>query len=333
MFDHYLVYWGLTPDGEPIITHSSMLLPVRRGDAPAMLKIATEAEERRGAAVMIWWNGQGAARVIAHEGDALLMERALGEASLVEMARNGRDDEASRILCAVAAKLHEPRDCPPPSSVVPLSRWFEALGPAASKHGGVLGRADATARELLAEPQEVVVLHGDIHHGNVLDAGPLGWLAIDPKGLVGERGFDFANIFCNPDLEIATAPGRLARQAGVVADAAGLDRVRLLKWILAYAGLSAAWILLDGERPELELAVAELAASELATSSALSPLCVQNRRSAPMCASPPTYSLPLRDTEHPSQNRCQVVFYDYPGLTAERSRMLISNSATWIFKP
>jgi streptomycin 6-kinase len=45
----------------------------------------------------------------------------------------------------------------------------------------------ATARELLAKPSEVVILHGDIHRGNVLDFGPRGWLASDPKGLVGER--------------------------------------------------------------------------------------------------------------------------------------------------
>jgi streptomycin 6-kinase len=265
MFDRYLASWGLTPDGEPIITNSSRLLPVRSGGAPAMLKIAVEAEERRGAALMVWWNGEGAARVLAHDGDALLMERATGEASLVEMARNNCDDQASRILCAVAAKLHAPRDCPPPSTIIPLSRWFEALDPAASKHGGVFGKAAAAARKLLAEPQEIVVLHGDIHHGNVLDAGPRGWLAIDPKGLMGERGFDFANIFCNPDLETATAPGRLARQVNVVAEAAGLERGRLLKWILAYSGLSAAWILEDGEWPERDLAVAELAASELAS--------------------------------------------------------------------
>src|SRR5262245_53338193 len=255
MFNYYLAQWGLTPDGAPIITHSSRLLPVRCGEAPAMLKIAVEAEERRGAALMVWWNGEGAARVLAHDGDALLMERAIGKESLLELARNGRDDQASRILCEVAAKLHAPKDCPPPSTVVPLSRWFEALGPAASRFGGIWGKAAATARELLACPQEVVVLHGDIHHGNVLDAGPRGWLAIDPKGLVGERSFDFANIFCNPDMEIAAARGRLARQASVVAAVAGLDRARLLKWILAYAGLSAAWMIEDGQQPEQALAV------------------------------------------------------------------------------
>jgi streptomycin 6-kinase len=68
--------------------------------------------------------------------------------------------------------------------------------------------------------------------------GPRGWLAIDPKGLCGESGFDFVNIFCNPDFALATAPGRLVRQATVVAEVAGLERKRLLQWILSYAGIS-----------------------------------------------------------------------------------------------
>jgi len=53
---------------------------------------------------------------------------------------------------------------------------------------------------LLADQHDVGVLHGDIHHGNILDFGPRGWLTIDPKGLIGERDFDYANLFCNPDL-------------------------------------------------------------------------------------------------------------------------------------
>jgi streptomycin 6-kinase len=263
-FDDYLARWGLTQDGEPITTRSSTLLPVRRDGVPAMLKIAREAEERRGGALLGWWGGVGAVRVLAKEGDALLIERALGGASLVGMARSGRDDEASRVICAAAADLHAPRNRPFPPTLVPLPSWFRELEPAAAQHGGVLRRAAATARELLAAPRDVVVLHGDLHHGNVLNAGPRGWLAIDPKGLLGERGFDFANIFCNPDLGVATAPGRLARQADVVSRAAGLERGRLLKWVLAYAGLSAAWTLGDGDDARLALTVAEAAASELA---------------------------------------------------------------------
>jgi streptomycin 6-kinase len=262
-FDPWLARWGLVPDGAPIATRSSDLLPVRRAGMPAMLKIAFEPEERFGAALMSWWDGDGAARVLEHEGDTLLLERASGPRSLIDMAKQGRDDEASRILCVTAARLHAVRNRQPPA-LVPLERWFAELEPGAARHGGILVRSAAAARALLAAPRQVGVLHGDLHHGNVLDAGPRGWLAIDPKGLLGERGFDFANIFCNPDGETATARGRLVRQASVVAEAAGLDRARLLRWILAYAGLSAVWIQNDGDAASHELAIARLTAAEIA---------------------------------------------------------------------
>lgn len=262
MFDRFLERWNLAGDGAPIVTHSSDLLPVRRDGVPAMLKIAHEDEERRGPDLMIWWGGDGAARVLEHEGDAVLLERAMGHRSLVAMARDGRDDEASRILCDVAARLHAPRNHPLPE-LIPLERWFGELWPGAAKHGGILGQAASTARALLDQPQEVGVLHGDLHHGNVLDFGPRGWLAIDPKRLLGERGFDFANIFRNPDLEIAKTPGRLARQATAIAETAQLDRARLLRWVLAYAGLSAAWVLNDGDDATLDHTVAEIAAAEI----------------------------------------------------------------------
>jgi streptomycin 6-kinase len=227
-----------------------------------MLKIAIEPEESFGAMLLAWWNGDGAARVLAHDGDALLLERAVGGASLIEMARSGCDDRASRIISDVAAKLHAPREHAPPE-LIPLGRRFVELAPAAANHGGVLRRAATIAQELLAMPEQITVLHGDLHHGNVLDFGPRGWLAIDPKGLFGERAFDFANIFCNPGADIATAPGRLARQASVVAEAARLDRARLLRWIVAWAGLSAAWFIGEGEDPAPQLAVAEIGAAEL----------------------------------------------------------------------
>jgi streptomycin 6-kinase len=148
-------------------------------------------------------------------------------------------------------------------SLFPLAQWFEELEPAAAAQGGVLALSAGAARDLLASQREVAVLHGDIHHGNILDFGERGWLAIDPKGLVGDRGFDYANLFCNPDQATATAPGRLARRIEVVADAAGLERKRLLRWILAWAGLSAAWHLADGTSPKTALAVGEIAAAQL----------------------------------------------------------------------
>jgi streptomycin 6-kinase len=84
---------------------------------------------------------------------------------------------------------------------------------------------------------------------------------IDPKGLVGERGFEYANLFRNPDLTIALAPGQMQRRAQIVAQEADLDGRRLLDWVVAYAGLGAAWSLEAGDDPRPGLAIAEHAAA------------------------------------------------------------------------
>lgn len=267
MFDAHLRRWNLVPDGPPLLTHAARLLPVRHEGRPAMLKLSVEKDEREGGVLMAWWAGEGAARVLAWDGEALLLERATGGRSLAEMARRGQDDEACRILCAVAARLHAPRPGPLPP-LIPLSEWFRELEPAAARQGGILARCAGAARDLLAEPREVGVLHGDLHHDNVLDFGARGWLAIDPKRLWGERGFDLANIFTNPDLAdpsrpVATLPGRFARRLDVVTEAAGMERRRLLLWIVAWSGLSAAWYLGDGDPAAIDLEIAVLAAAEL----------------------------------------------------------------------
>ncbi|WP_293458696.1 aminoglycoside phosphotransferase family protein [Phenylobacterium sp.] len=257
-FAPWLARWRLVPDGEPFTTRfGSRLAPVLADGAPAMLKIAGHEEERRGGALMEWWAGRGAARVLAREGDALLMERLAGPRSLAAMARSGADDEATAILCGVARGLHAPRPEPAPDTLVPLDRWFRSLRVAAARDGGPFSRALPVAERLLAEPRDVVVLHGDFHHDNVLDGGARGWLAIDPKGLIGERGFEYANLFRTPDAEIALEPGRMARRAAIVARAADLDLRRLCEWIFVYAALGAAWSIESGHDPGPGLAIAE----------------------------------------------------------------------------
>ena len=264
MFEPYLSRWALTPDGTPIVTHSSNLLPVIWRGKPAMLKISDDEAERAGGAVLDWWDGDGAAKVYAHDAHAVLMERSLSTRSLLTMARQGSDDEATRIMCRTAKRLHASRGKPLPK-LIPLEQWFRDLAPAAARHGGTLADCDRIARQLLATPQDITVLHGDIHHSNILDFGDDGWLAIDPKGLHGERGFDFANTFANEDLEIIATPGRLQRQLPIVAEETGIDPRRLLQWIAAYSGLSAAWFLGDGstESAELQLTIARIAIAEL----------------------------------------------------------------------
>lgn len=100
----------------------------------------------------------------------------------------------------------------------------------------------------------------------MLDFGERGWLVIDPKRLYGERAFDYANIFCNPNYGIATDPDIFQRRVVQICQLAGLERQRLLQWILAWAGLSAAWFMEDGEAADIDFRVAEQAALALGLS-------------------------------------------------------------------
>lgn len=255
--------WGLLEDGLPFQTPTSVLQRVHTPNgASAFLKVALCEEERRGAALLRWWSGEGAVRVLALHGNAVLLECACGSRSLAQMAQAGEDDEAIRIICAVAARLHSRGATDLPElmpQLIPLAQCFHALALAATTQGGIFQELSAIADALLATPQQVVVLHGDLHHGNVLDAGGGDWLCIDPKGYLGERGFDYANIFCNPHCPTTTQPERFERRVTVVAEAAQLERQRQLSWIAAWAGLSAAWHLEDGSSADTALAVAALA--------------------------------------------------------------------------
>lgn len=91
----------------------------------------------------------------------------------------------------------------------------------AQQEGGLMAECATVAAELVGEQREHVVLHGDVHHSNILDFGQRGWLAIDAKCVTGESHYDYVNVLCNPDLENCTDPARFARQLAVVINVAG----------------------------------------------------------------------------------------------------------------
>jgi streptomycin 6-kinase len=104
--------------------------------------------------------------------------------------------------------------------------------------------ARAALERLMDTAPEPVVLHGDLHHGNLL-RGPNGWVAIDPHGLVGEPAYDAGPLFFNPlGLDVAHL---IERRLDVLVAVLGLDRDRLRRWGFVRAVLSAAWTWEDHE--------------------------------------------------------------------------------------
>jgi streptomycin 6-kinase len=252
-FDPFLSLWDLEPDGTPIETHSSWLLPVRRSRSLAMLKIMKHAsDEYNAAALLRYFNGNGAVRLYESQDRALLLERAGGPRSLMTMAVTGGDTQAAEVLANTVRELHAPREARMQAGLTPLRRWFSSLYD--HEHAAtILKRCADVSRTLLGSENDVVPLHGDLHHDNVLDGGDRGWLAIDPKALIGERTYEVANLLGNPwpHADIVHRPARMRRRLG-------LDPQRVLAFALAHAGLAASWSMEDGRDPTYRLRCAEV---------------------------------------------------------------------------
>lgn len=228
-----------------------------------MLKIPLTSEEKTGSKLLDWWDGKGAVSVIRSDDDAILMERIIDNYSLRSMALNGNDDEATRIICEVANLLHTDRNKPLPK-LIPLNSWFKDLFLSANKYGEPFLKAAEIARSVLENQTEPIVLHGDLHHDNILYSPERGWLAIDPKGLLGEKTFDYVNILCNPTKEIAISEGRLMKQLKIISKNTEIEINHLLKWTIAWAGLSAVWYLNDNMDASLPVEVLKTAIANYA---------------------------------------------------------------------
>lgn len=265
MLENYLKCWQLSVNGEIINTSSSQIVPVilTNGDE-AILKLTSCEEEKIGHLVMCWWEGEGAAKVLAHHDNALLMEKARDQQSLLTMALNNQADQATAIMCNAIKQLHSPHLKQPPTELISLQQHFLSLKKIAHTTSCIFAFCKEIAEELLTTEQDIVVLHGDIHHRNILDF-ERGWLAIDPKRVIGERGFDYANLLCNPDLSIANNPIYFARQLDNIIAISGIEKTRLIKWIIAVAGLSAAWFIEDNQISEAKfvMSIAKIAIQNL----------------------------------------------------------------------
>lgn len=243
----YLDAWQLSKPQLLTQTLTSRIYAVDANGETAILKLlaAAETEEQRGAVALRHFDGHGAVRLLRHSANAQLLEYAAG-AELVTLVERGEDEQATRIIAQVLAQLHGVPQVPPPEGLVTLEHWFGALfnQAAADRRAGEASpylRAAALAERLLAEPREVVVLHGDIHHRNIRQSAR-GWLSFDPKGLLGERTYDCANTLCNPvKPELVHNETRLLTQAAILADALAMELWRVLAFTYAYACLNASW--------------------------------------------------------------------------------------------
>ena len=94
---------------------------------------------------------------------------------------------------------------------------------------------------MCATQRNVRLLHGDLHHYNVLFDHEAGWVAIDPQGPMGEIEFEIGASLRNPLTNFVESPRILERRLRTYEDRLKLDAGRALRWAFATTVLGILW--------------------------------------------------------------------------------------------
>jgi streptomycin 6-kinase len=186
------------------------------------------------AAALELWDGDGAIRLLAYdpERDALLLERCLPGTELSEL----QQDEALHVFVHLLPRLFRPAHAPFRPLAEEAAWWADDLqvkweSEQQPFERRLLDAALDALRTLPGSQGEQVLLHQDLHAGNVLRAEREPWLVIDPKPLTGEREFAVAPIVRG--LELGGGRRNVLHRLDRLTGELGLDRERARLWSLA----------------------------------------------------------------------------------------------------
>ncbi|CAM5706074.1 Hydroxyurea phosphotransferase OS=Streptomyces alboniger OX=132473 GN=CP975_16025 PE=4 SV=1 [Streptomyces alboniger] len=255
----FLDRWDLRLDGPPMHGVSALILPVVRhpDTTPAVLKLQLLDAETEGEPVALQaWHGDGAVRLLDHDPTTgtMLLER-LDPARMLSHLPDPH--EAALVIARLLAHL---TTTPAPPGMRRLGDIAQAMldrAPAALQHipdpeaRHLLADCAAAVREVATDPGDRL-LHWDLHYDNVLAADRAPWLAIDPKPLAGDPGFELLPALWNR-FDADDIPWRF----DAMTDTLGLDRARARAWTLGRVLQNCLWEIEDG-RPlqpqQLEIA-------------------------------------------------------------------------------
>ncbi|MGH6972965.1 MAG: aminoglycoside phosphotransferase family protein, partial [Caulobacteraceae bacterium] len=112
----------------------------------------------------------------------------------------------------------------------------------------LLDLAEGLFFDLVASQATPILLHGDLHHYNIVRDEARGWLAIDPKGVLGEPAYEAGALIRNPIGEpgLCADSGVAARRASLIAGRLEWDRKRIVGWGFSQWMLAVLWALHGG---------------------------------------------------------------------------------------
>lgn len=259
--------WDLEIGEEFELSWNYVVSVKRRDGILAVLKIyfSEDPEFQSQLTTLKTFNGEGAVRVLESDETnfAILMEQCVPGKTLSSL---NDEDQETYIFTEVVKKLW--KKLPSPNSK------FNNLGDDLADFNWFLENCEKYKNKLpkelvlkawkkykyLASTQkDLYLLHGDLHHENILSS-QRGWLAIDPKGVLGEREFEIAAFMRNP---IKRAKKNLLtkeillKRLDVISKELDLNKERMTDWAFSQTVLSAIWNLqMKSDRGEYWLEIA-----------------------------------------------------------------------------
>ena len=256
--------WSLELDNPFAELSYNLVIPGRTATGDEIvLKLGVPCRELTTEALALrCFAGDGAVVLIDSDTEigALLLQRVVPGTFLHESL-----SEESSIVTAAALMRRLWRDPDNSGSFPTLPEWFSAFDRFQPRDNetlaALLENAKPILRDLLAGKQNNVLLHGDLHHANILFSSVSGWVAIDPKGVLGNRGYEIGPFMLNMIPREAADDHIhqiLSKRLSVFARELNTDRKRMARWSFCYSVLSAVWNIEDSEEPAETVRVAQI---------------------------------------------------------------------------
>jgi streptomycin 6-kinase len=241
--------WNIVADNSRETQDSILTFGTCDGQAVVLKVIKRTGDEWHSGKVLEAFDGKGVVRTLGFVEGAVLMERLQPGTSVADVSLQGRDEEATEIIARVIRAM-SPRQLAAVPTVNDFSRSFGQYLANGDRQipSALIEDAQRTYSELSESQTSVRLLHGDLHHYNVLMDDQRGWLAIDPKGVIGELEYELGASLRNPleRPELFTLSKTVETRIRVFAKTLGVDFSRVLRWTFAQAVLATIWLVEDG---------------------------------------------------------------------------------------
>lgn len=244
-----LAEWELRIDGDPLHGFAAIVVPVvTRSGLMAVLKVGYPDEETALEHLALTrWDGDGAVRLLRADPHrrALLLEHLRGR----DLGDHG-DLESCEVVADLYSRLHVPAPAQfrrlSAALVAPLTQ-LRALERSAPLPRRMVEQAVSLAGDFVKDEEtDGILIHTDLHYGNVLMGGRETWLAIDPKPLSGDPHYELAPMLWNRTGELAgDLRNGIRRRFHALVDGSGLDEDRARDWVVVRMVINAIWRLAD----------------------------------------------------------------------------------------